>query len=153
MARGAELAATNHFVDTDAVRRVAVDVADGAPPVSGKLKVVSGYGAETAYADVTVEKPPGGPRTGTAELGEDGSVAVDEAVTERSPPPQSDGTRASTVPKALPARENAPVAALAGVAVLVAAVAATLVDGIVAALGVGIVLAGVAAAGVLLARN
>ncbi|WP_135822572.1 DUF7524 family protein [Halostella litorea] len=151
--RGAELEATNHFVDTDAIRQVGVDVVDDALPASGKLKVVTGYGAETTYVDVTVTEPPDAPRTGTGELGSEGSVAVDETLAEPSPVEQPDDPGASSVPTALSARENAPVAALAGVAVLVAAAAATLVDGVVAALGVAIVLAGVAAAGVLLARE
>ncbi|WP_121821546.1 DUF7524 family protein [Halostella salina] len=150
--RGVTLEATNHFVETDAVQRVSVGVVDGALPASGKLKVVTGYGAETAYVDVAVDEP-AAPRTGTAELGEGESVAVDETLSEPAEQTQDVGTTGSEISDALRARENAPVAALAGVAVLVAAVTATLVDGVVAALGVGVVLAGVAVAGVLLIRE
>jgi len=152
--RGVALEATNHFVETDAVKRVSAGVVDGALPASGKLKVVTGYGAETTYVDVAVDEA-AAPRTGTAELGaaEGESVAVDETLSEPPEGSPTGGATGSEISDALRARENAPVAALAGVAVLVAALAATLVDGVVAALGVAVVLAGVAVAGVLLARE
>ena len=61
----ASLDAGNHYVAGDSSRAVRVNVSPGGEPVRGKLKVVTAYGAETRYVDVTVEP------TGK------GSVAVD----------------------------------------------------------------------------
>lgn len=143
--RGATLEATNHYVETETVRSVRVDVVDEALPVSGKLKIVTGYGAETAYVDVTARE---------ADHRDD-SVDVDETLAE---PPDAD--RSPTSPEAAlrslvsePPTETAPVLALAGVALVVALLAATVVDGVAAVLGVAVVLTGVLAAGEILRRG
>ncbi|MEF8789955.1 MAG: hypothetical protein V5A61_07500 [Haloarculaceae archaeon] len=61
----ARLDAGNHYVAGDSSREVRVHVSPGGEPVRGKLKVVTAYGAETRYVDVSVEP------------GRTGSVAVD----------------------------------------------------------------------------
>jgi len=61
----ASLDAGNHYVAGGSNREVRVNVSAAEEPVRGKLKVVTAYGAETRYVDVTVEP------------GRKGSVAVD----------------------------------------------------------------------------
>ncbi|MES3162299.1 MAG: hypothetical protein PPP55_12140 [Halorubrum sp.] len=47
----------NHYVEGDGVKRVHVSKRDIAEPVRGKLKIVTGYGSNSAYVDVIVEPP------------------------------------------------------------------------------------------------
>jgi hypothetical protein len=143
--RGATLEATNHFVETETVRTVGVDVEEEALPASGKVKIVTGYGAETTYVDVTVRE---------AEDRDD-TVDIDERLAE---PPNADAAPAdreisvdSLTSAVSPG--TAPVFALAGVALLVALLASAVVDGVVALLGIAVVLVGVIAAGVILVRG
>jgi hypothetical protein len=143
--RGATLDATNHFVETETVRTVGVDVVEEALPAGGKVKIVTGYGAETTYVDVTVRE---------AEDRDD-TVDIDETLAE---PPNADAAPAdreisvgSLVSALSPG--TAPVFALAGVALLVALLASVVVDGVVALLGIAVVLVGVIAAGVILVRG
>lgn len=76
----ARLDAGNHYVAGDSNREVRVHVSPGGEPVRGRLKVVTAYGAETRYVDVSVEPErkgsvevdpelsrPGGSSTGTAD--------------------------------------------------------------------------------------
>lgn len=63
LSRVATLRAGNHYVEEGTVREVHVDVEPASKPVTGRLKVVTGYGTETRYVTVTVEpgsagKPP-----------------------------------------------------------------------------------------------
>jgi len=51
----ARLDAGNHYVAGDSNREVRVHVSPSGEPVRGKLKVVTAYGAETRYVDVSVE--------------------------------------------------------------------------------------------------
>ena len=51
----ARLDAGNHYVAGDSSREVRVHVSPGGESVRGKLKVVTAYGAETRFVDVTVE--------------------------------------------------------------------------------------------------
>jgi hypothetical protein len=55
LSRVARIDANNHYVDAGVVRPVAVEVAEVSAPVTGRLKLVTGYGAETEYVEVTVE--------------------------------------------------------------------------------------------------
>jgi hypothetical protein len=52
----------NHYVETDSTHAVQVSIEEGIPDtVHGKLKVVTGYGSETHFVDVTItprQKPP-----------------------------------------------------------------------------------------------
>ena len=143
MARAATLEATNHFVETESVRTVRVNV-DGPFPADGKVKIVTGYGAETAYADVTAREPDS----------TNDSVVVDETLATPADVDEAasdDSSLFDSLPT--PAAETTPVLALAAVALLVALLAATLVDGVVAVVGVGVVLAGVVAAVAILVRG
>lgn len=131
LSRRATLGNANHYVDEEAVRRVRVTVAEPLEPTEGRLKLVTGYGSQTAY--VTVSLDDGDP--------EPGRVRVDEALgTPRSEPP----------PEPLVDADDLPVVALGGVAVLVAVVAAVLIGGTAGVLGLLIVLVGLAVAVALL---
>ena len=77
----ARLDAGNHYVAGDSNREVRVYVSPGGEPVRGKLKVVTAYGAETRFVDISVE--PGRKR----------SVAVDP---ELSKPRSAGGGTAGT---------------------------------------------------------
>jgi hypothetical protein len=68
----ASLDAGNHYVAGDSSREVRVQVSPGGEPIRGKLKVVTAYGAETRYVDVTVEPT------------RKGSVAVDPGLSKPS---------------------------------------------------------------------
>ena len=72
----ASLNATNHHVRAETDRLVRITV-DGDGPVRGKLKVVTGYGAETRYIDIHI------PEGGT----ENEPVIVDEALSKPQPKP------------------------------------------------------------------
>lgn len=54
LARATTLPETNHFVDTDAELTVPVGVVSDLRPAAGRLKIATGYGAETAYVGVTI---------------------------------------------------------------------------------------------------
>lgn len=122
----AEIEATNHYVDGDSERRVTVSVREGAT-VRGKLKVVSGYGAQTRYVDVIVTEPDE----------QAGSVRVDDSLAEPQPVEveQPDGVLAQ--------QPIVPVAGLAIGALVVAAGIAFVVQAFVVGLGALAVLAGV----------
>jgi hypothetical protein len=51
----ARLDAGNHYVAGDSNREVRIHVSSDGEPVRGRLKVVTAYGAETRYVDVSVE--------------------------------------------------------------------------------------------------
>ena len=72
----ASLDATNHHVRAETDRLVRITV-DGDGPVRGKLKVVTGYGAETRYIDIYI--PEGG--------SENEPVIVDEELSKPQPKP------------------------------------------------------------------
>ncbi|MFB6352939.1 MAG: hypothetical protein ABEJ92_02525 [Halobacteriales archaeon] len=129
----ATLGTANHYVDEDAVRRVRVTVDDPGEPVTGRLKLVTGYGSETAYARVTL-----------AEAGQDDRrVSVDEALGRPAGAADSGESLEAT---------DWPVLLLAVLAVVVAGVAAAVVGGPAAALGLFVVVAGLAVAIALLRR-
>lgn len=125
----ASLDASNHFIDGHAERAVRVHV-DGEGAVHGKLKIVSAYGAQTRYVDVTVTEPEEA----------SGSVEVDESLAEPQPDPQP-AESASVVPPV----ENPELAVmgLGALALVVAAVAALVVESSIVVLGALVVLAGV----------
>lgn len=129
----ARLEANNHHVEADSTRSVTVDVV-GSPPARGKLKVVTAYGATTRYVDVILEEPP--------EAAD--PVAVDESLSKPQPrerPTQS--TTASETALDVPLGPEVLVLALGGLALLMAVVAALVIDNTVVLLGSLAVLAGV----------
>lgn len=135
----ASIPANNHYVDADTVRRVNVEVADAPRPVEGRLKIVTGHGAETDYIDISIVEP------------EDraDAVAVDEKLgaPQRAEPDSSAFERLD-----LRLGENVPIALLGLFALAVAASSATLADSGAVLLGAMAVLGSVLAAGYLLVR-
>jgi hypothetical protein len=111
----ASIDASNHYVEGESQRAVRVNVATdalGDEPLHGKLKVVSGYGAQTRWVDVTVEP------TTTNE----GSVEVDESLAEPQPREEPEETGG------LLASPELPVLGLGALAVLIAVVATLLIS-------------------------
>jgi hypothetical protein len=135
LSRVAELAGGNHYVEAGGRREVQVRVDPPSEAVRGKLKVVTGYGAETTYVDVTIE-PAAEPKE---------PVAVDEelAKPQSSAKPPGVGER---IRESLPAGTNLPVLGVGVAAVALAIVVALTIESPVVLLGVGIVVGGVVAA-------
>jgi hypothetical protein len=109
LAAVAGLAGSNHYVEAGATESVSVDLPPVDEPVSGRLTVATGYGAETVAVAVTV-----------VPWADDGGVAVDEelATPATATDPESvatdDGGRS---------RPSIPLLALVGGAVAVAVAA------------------------------
>ncbi|WP_132059860.1 DUF7524 family protein [Halorussus amylolyticus] len=139
LSRVASIPANNHYVDAGTTRQVNVEIADGPRPVEGRLKIVTGHGAETAYVVVSVVEP---------EERED-AVAVDERLARPQRDPDDD---AEFELPGLRLGENAPVVALGLLALGVAISTAVLADSAVVLFGVLAVVGSVAAAGYLLVR-
>jgi hypothetical protein len=81
----ARLEGVNHYVGDETTNAVPVGVVPGREPVSGRIEIVSGYGAETAKVDVTVVP-------GT----ESGSNRSDASVEQPPEPPRGSGASAET---------------------------------------------------------
>lgn len=81
LSRAARLDASNHYVDAETARTVEIAVADIDEPATGKLKLVTGYGAETEYVEVMIEPP----------TEQRDSVTVDESLN-RPPTPTAEPT-------------------------------------------------------------
>ncbi len=99
----ASLDATNHHVRAETDRLVRITV-DGDGPVRGKLKIVTGYGAETRYIDIYI------PEGGT----ENEPVIVDDELSKPQPKP---------APESEPGLEDlsaGPILAAGGFTVLIA---------------------------------
>lgn len=73
----ASLTMNNRYVESESRRMVSVRSAEPTSPTTGRLKIVVGHGATTAYVDVTVEPP----------SDERNPVQVDESLTR---PPRPD---------------------------------------------------------------
>lgn len=135
LSRVARIDSGNHFVEGGKTRRVAIDVGRVREQVSGKLKVVTGYGAETAYVDVTVEPP---------EEGRE-SVEVDERLS-RPPDREVEPSQLERAVERVLENGTLPVVAFAVFALVVAVLTAVFVNSTAVMLGVGIVIGGVAVA-------
>lgn len=125
----ASIEANNHYVEGDSQRAVRVTVDTSAVPdgsVLGKLKLVTGYGAETRWVDVEVGTPNDG----------SGSVQVDESLA--SPQPREDPEEPSLI-----AGPELPVAVLGMLALVVAIVATVVFQDVIVVLGSLVVLGGV----------
>lgn len=138
LSRVASLERGNYFVEAGDSLPVQVRVDRGPRPVSGRLKVVTGYGAETAYVDVTIVEP-----ESDAEAG----VQVDERL---SRPPVREEPEESGFD--LPLDGNIAVAVLAALAIGLAIGAVLVSESLAVTLGVLVVLAGVVVAAALLVR-
>jgi hypothetical protein len=136
LAGAVELSAVNHFVEEGSLRRVPVDVDESRAPVRGHLKIVTGYGSETAFVTVSVDE------RDETEVG----VDVDESLS-RPPPRPAPEERSSRLDL-----EEAPLLALGALAVVVALVAAFAVGQSQLLVALLVVLVGIAIGGVLLTR-
>lgn len=130
----ARLETGNHYVDGDSTARVPVSVEGSRRPVSGKIKIVTGYGAQTAYLDVELIEPEASER----------HVEVDESLSK----PQVQPTDAGSGPLGgeNPLVRNGPLAALGGFSLLLAIGVASMTNGGIVLVGVFAVLLGVAVA-------
>lgn len=138
----ATIPANNHYVAAETTRQVSVEVRDGPRPVEGRLKVVTGHGAETAYVDVTVVEPED----------RENAVAVDASLGAPQRRETEDDETDSTVPGLDVLRRNAPVLVLGLFAVAVAASSAMLSSSLPVLLGAFAVMGSVFAALYLLIR-
>jgi hypothetical protein len=139
----AHLDATNHYVEGHQRKRVPIDVRTLDEPVTGKLKVVTGYGAESSYVDVTVrpERPSKDP------------VEVDETLSK--PPQREEGTDRPSLGAALARGSYKAIAGVGAVIVLAVALAAVValnVDSPAVFLGTGVVIGVAIAAAVFALR-
>jgi len=85
----------NHFVEDEAVKRVHVSKRDVDETVRGKLRVVTGYGSNSAYVDVRIDPP--------VETAPD-EVVVDEQLSkppERTPSPPPSQQLVDTLDRAI----------------------------------------------------
>ena len=130
LSEAAAVVSANQYVEAERTARVPVRVTGGSRPVEGRLKLVTGYGTETAYTKIRITDP----------VTEDQGVRVDESLAEPQP----------TTAEPLLEPDALPVVVLAAIALLVALLAVLIVDGIFVLVGVGIVLVGIVLAGVFL---
>jgi hypothetical protein len=124
----ASIDAGNHYVEADSERRVRVDANTDAldeESLRGKLKVASGYGAQTRWIDVEMREPDP----------ESESVRVDESLAQPQP--------SDPEPESVVESPEIPVLALAAVALLVAALTAVIIGELLIFLGTLVVLVGV----------
>lgn len=129
LSRVARLDAGNHYVEAGRTLAVGVETASVDEPVSGRLKIVTGYGAETAYVEVTV-----------APDGEEKApVEVDESLAK--PQPRRGRTasdaRGRSDPEPLSSRGPL-LAGAAALLVLLAVVVGFLIDSPLVFLGAGV---------------
>jgi hypothetical protein len=141
--RVCSIAEANHFVDDESTRRVHVTAEAVEASVTGKLKIVTGYGSNTRYVDVRVDPPPDT---------ESDEITIDETLTKppEQPPDPPPRQRAANAVAGLVERGGLPAAALGCRAVVAGVAVALAVDSVVVSVIVGIVLA-VSLAAVLLA--
>jgi hypothetical protein len=131
----AQLEGGNHYVDAGQTGTVRVDVDAADEPVTGKLKIVTGYGAETTYVDVTVEP----------FEEENHGVQVDEELAkpqrrDRTEPEPSLGEQFAGLSSS---GNSLPLAAFGGIALLLALGIGVVVDNAIVLVGVGIVIGAV----------
>ena len=130
------LGESNHYVAPYSRRSVEIDTKQTDTPVTGRLKVVTSYGAESAYTTVTVSPP--------------GTVTERVTVDERLAKPQRSEPEPSTLGERLAAVDtddiSPRVAAGSMLAVCVILVAGALVQNTAAFVGSLAVIAGVVAA-------
>lgn len=130
LSEAASVVSANQYVEAERTERIPVQVSGGSRPVEGRLKLVTGYGTETAYAKIRITEP----------VTEDEGVRVDESLAQPQP----------TRDEPLLAPDALPVVVLAAIAMLVAVLAVLIIDGIFVLVGVGVVLVGIVIAGVFL---
>ncbi|WP_158057093.1 DUF7524 family protein [Halorussus halophilus] len=144
----ATIPANNHYVDADSTRQVTVEVRDGAYPVEGRLKIVTGHGAETEYIDISIVEPED--REDAVDI--DGTLATPAAQFKQRANAEdtNEGDAGGLVSSIDTVRESAPVLAFAVFAVLVAGGSAVLSHSGVVFVGALVVVGSVLVAGYLL---
>ena len=130
----ARLGETNHYVEPYSQRSVRIDTRSVSTPVTGRLKIVTGYGMKSTYSTVRLS-PPG---TVTDHVKVDESLAKPQR---REPEPS---TPAEQLAAAVPDAISLP--GVAVVAVLVAVVVAGVLTGSAAVVIGSLVVAGLLAA-------
>ncbi|WP_129116948.1 DUF7524 family protein [Halegenticoccus tardaugens] len=138
----ATLEGGNHYVERGSTRSVEIDVAAVREPVTGKLKLVTGYGAEVAYVDVTVE-----PLAVEKE-----PVDVDEALGRPRRPEPGEEPLVERLRTLTADVGTLSIAGFGIFAIVLALGVGVVVDSAAVLLGVGVVIGGVLAALVLLTR-
>lgn len=138
----ARLDGGNHYVEGGDSQHVHVEASPGPEPVTGKLKIATGYGAETAYIDVRIEPTP------ESKPG----IDVDEELS-KPPKREPEPSLADELRAAVPAEVSVPVAALILLVVFVAALVVTLVQNTLVVLSVGLVLGAAAVAALFVLRE
>ncbi len=130
--RFASVEAPNHYLDADDLRVLTVDLDEDRPETfHGKLRLVTGYGTETTYIDVSIEQP--------VEAEE--SVIVDERLAEPAAPDSEGSELLEIGDGSWPVLVLAAMALLIAVgAILLASDASILIGVLAVALGVGIAL-------------
>lgn len=145
----ATIPANNHYVDADSTRQVTVEVRDDARPVEGRLKIVTGHGAETAYVDISLVEP--AEREDAVDI--DGALAAPATQLNRQAASADDSTDSETGgfgPALDNLSESVPILVFALFAVLVAASAAILSDSGAVFVGAMVVVGSVLVAGYML---
>ncbi|MFB6092060.1 MAG: hypothetical protein ABEK02_03505 [Haloquadratum sp.] len=79
LSRVARLPDVNHYVGEEQTNRVPVGTTSARGPVTGRLKIVAGYGAETRYVTVTVVPQSDGSARRSAASGASLTAARDES--------------------------------------------------------------------------
>lgn len=141
--RVCSIAETNHFVDDESTRRVHVTAADVDESITGKLKIVTGYGSNTRYVEVRLDPPP--------DAGSE-TVTIDERLTKppERPPDPPPRQRVANAVVGLVERGGLPAAVLGVLAAVAGVALAIALDSVIVSIVVGVVLT-VSIAAVLLA--
>lgn len=156
LSKAIAIADGNHFIEAGRTRTIEASVDQRSRPVSGRLKVVTGYGAEAGYVDVSLIPP-------TRQV-EKSPVEVDERLAHPKPREGSElrnrgGNRSRSRTRTRgPSRgrdSGLPFRTLAAVSIVVfslllVVVGALLTGNPTVILGVGVVLVGIAGAALLL---
>lgn len=133
LSQAAKLETANHYVEQDGVHRVRVTVDPNRLPVRGSLEIVTGYGAESERATISITD---------RQLAED--MPVDEDLSRPRPQPVED---TQSVDPAL-----LPVVVLGVVALVIAILAVIYLEGTAVVLGSIIVVLGLVIAAMLYRR-
>lgn len=136
LAKAFSLDGGNHFIEAGRTRLIEADVDQRSRPVSGRLRIATGYGAETAVVDISL--------TPSEEPVERGPVEVDDRLSKPRPREQSQGTDTGLPTRAIAA------GTLVVLSLLVVVVGALVAGNPAVILGVGIVLIAIAGAAILL---
>lgn len=142
----------NHFLEAGRTYRIAASVDQRSRPVSGRLKFVTGYGAETAVVDVSLIPPEENPEKAPVEVDERLSKPQPRSESRqrnRSPDRSGRSGHSSGSGTGLPTRTIA-AGAIVALALLFVVVGALIAGNPAVILGVGIVLVAIAGAAALL---